>query len=256
MAQDPRGSIAPSGGSMSRDTAELAQLPLPFPLEPSARFETYVAGENGALLAHLSSFSIGDASVKGPVWLWGATGCGRTHLLQASCAAGMVGKAMYVPLAELPAPDRLEGLDSLAVVALDDVDAVAGDPAWDHALFGLFNAAQSEGVRLLCAARCAPGGLNFSLPDLSSRASGAVVYHIRNLSDEDLIAALQTHARFRGVELPESSARFLLHRARRDMGALCQWLDTLDRASLAAQRKLTIPFIRSHLAGWLSARGG
>jgi DnaA family protein len=233
---------------MSCDTAELAQLPLPFPLEPSARFETYVAGENGALLAHLRSFSAGVASATGPLWLWGEPGCGRSHLLQASCATGMLGKAMYVPLAELPAPDRLEGLDSLAFVALDDVDVVVGDPAWDRALFGLFNAVQSGGVRLLCAARCAPGGLNFSLPDLSSRASGAIVYHIRSLSDENLIVALQVHARFRGVELPEPSARFLLHRAHRGMGALCQWIDRLDRASLAAQRKLTIPFIRAHLA--------
>ena len=114
-------------------------------------------------------------------------------------------------------------------------------------VLGLFVALQEEGGRLLLAAPLAPAGLRFSLPDLGSRAAGALVYQVRGLAEEQRIIALQKHASFRGIDLPEPSARFLLQRVRRDMGALCRWLDTLDRASLAAQRKLTVPFIREHL---------
>ena len=227
----------------------MAQLPLPFPLEPSARFETFVAGGNAALLAHLRSLAADGLAQTTPIWLWGERSCGKSHLLQASCAAAVAGSAIYLPLRDLPgaSPEILEGLESLNLVALDDVDAVAGKPAWDQMLFTLFNALQAEGGRLLCAARSAPAGVEISLRDLASRAAGAIVYHVNGLADEDCVVALQTHARFRGIDLPDGSARFLLHRVPRDMGALCRWLDTLDHASLAAQRRLTVPFIRTTL---------
>lgn len=246
MAPSPRGLRAPADRRpVHGETDGLAQLPLPFPLEASTRFETFVVGENAALLAQLRSFP----SDSPPLWLWGRPGSGKSHLLQACCAAAVSGAAIYLPLRDLPrsAPALLEGLESLDLVALDDVDAAAGDPAWEAALFSLFNALQGEGGRLLCAARSAPAGVEFALPDLGSRAAGAVVYQVRPLEDEQRIVALRTHARFRGIELPEDSARFLLHRVQRDMGALCEWLDTLDRASFAAQRRLTVPFIREHL---------
>jgi len=229
----------------------LAQLPLPFPLEPSARFETFVAGENGALCAHLQSTASAADPQMVPIWLWGEHSCGKSHLLQAVCAAAAAARTIYLPLRDLPgsAPGILQGLESLDLVALDDVDAVAGDLAWDQMLFGLFNGLQAEGGRLLCTAQCAPAGLDFSLPDLASRASGAIVYQVTSLEDDDRVVALQTHARFRGIELPDRSARFLLHRVPRDMKGLYQWLDTLDQASLAAQRRLTVPFIRATLGG-------
>ncbi|MDH5572845.1 MAG: DnaA regulatory inactivator Hda, partial [Gammaproteobacteria bacterium] len=39
-------------------------------------------------------------------------------------------------------------------------------------------------------------------------------------------------------------AKYLLKHCPRDMKSLFEMLDRLDHASLAAQRKLTIPFVR------------
>ena len=86
------------------------------------------------------------------------------------------------------------------------------------------------------------------LPDLASRAAGAVVYRLEPLQDEDQIAALIGHARARGLELDRAAAEYLQHRVARDMSGLTEWLERLDRASLVAQRRLTIPFIRELLA--------
>jgi DnaA family protein len=142
----------------------------------------------------------------------------------------------------------LDGLGALELVALDDIEAVAGDAAWERALFNLFNESQSAEKRLIVAADRSPAAVGFSLPDLASRAAGMVVLRLNPLADEDSLLALQAHARYRGLDLPEASARYLLHRVERDMRGLCEWLDTLDRASLVAQRRLTIPFIRQTLA--------
>jgi DnaA family protein len=97
------------------------------------------------------------------------------------------------------------------------------------------------------AAEVRPGAAGFALPDLASRAAGAVGYGLQSLSDEDQVEALLRHAAHRGLELDAAAARFLQTRLPRDMSVLCGWLERLDRASLAAQRRLTLPFVREFL---------
>ena len=43
------------------------------------------------------------------------------------------------------------------------------------------------------------------------------------------------------------AALYLVHRMPRDMHSLCGVLDRLDEAALAAQRRLTVPFLRQVL---------
>ena len=57
----------------------------------------------------------------------------------------------------------------------------------------------------------------------------------------------QLRARLRGFELPQETSRWLQRRFPRDMRRLYDLLDTLDEAALAAQRRLTVPFIREVL---------
>lgn len=221
------------------------QLPLPLVLAPHARFETYFAGPNAGILADLRSERRQSA-----VWIWGAEGSGKSHLLQAACTALPRARVMYLPLADRGGIDArvLDGLDALDLVALDDVDAVAADDEWSRALFSLFNGLQEEGGRLLLSAARPPASTPFGLADLASRATSATVYQIMPLPEADRARALQLHATARGVELSDVAARYLLARVPRDMKGLIGWLDVLDRASLAAQRKVTIPLIREALA--------
>ncbi|HSG65409.1 MAG TPA: DnaA regulatory inactivator Hda [Gammaproteobacteria bacterium] len=225
------------------------QLPLPLVLAPYARFETYLAGPNAAVVGDLRRE--GRKGRLDAVWIWGAESSGKSHLLQAACTALPRSRVMYLPLA---GPGRgdvrvLDGLDTLDLLALDDVDLVAGDDEWNRALFGLFNGLEEQGGRLLLSASQPPASTPFALADLASRATAATVYQLLPLTEFDRVQALKLHASARGVELSDVAARYLLARVRRDMGALVGWLDVLDRASLAAQRKITIPLIRETLGG-------
>jgi arsenate reductase (glutaredoxin) len=92
-----------------------------------------------------------------------------------------------------------------------------------------------------------PRQLNLGLPDLASRLDWGQIYKLQPLSDEDKLQALQLRARLRGFELPEDVGRFLLKRLDREMRTLFMTLDQLDRASITAQRKLTIPFVKEIL---------
>lgn len=222
------------------------QLPLGIGLQDGARFENFHPGENGAAL-----FALAEAS-EPFVFLWGAPGSGRSHLLQAACrAAAESGRAAaYLPLAEPGlSPLMLDGMEAMAVVAIDDLQRIAGDVDWETALFHFYNRARDAGCRVLAAADAPPAECGVHLPDLCSRLGWGPTFRLQILDDAGKAAALQLRARRRGLEMPDEVVQFLLRRAPRDPHRLFELLDRLDRASLAAQRRLTVPFVREHLAG-------
>jgi DnaA family protein len=229
----------------------MKQLPLGVQLRAHARFATYVPAANANAAAHTRG--VAEGGVATPVtWLWGAPGTGKTHLLQAACAAGAAAgrRSGYLPLADAGlVPDMLDGWDALDLVCVDDVHRVAGEIAWERALFSVYNALPDHGGTLLVAGDRSPGTLVFALPDLASRLRSGPVFQLAELDDAGRLAALQAHAAARGLQLPDATARYLLRRTRRDMHTLAEMLETLDRASLAAQRRLTIPFVREMLGG-------
>jgi DnaA family protein len=222
------------------------QLPLGVRLSDRARFESFVAGANGAALAAVRQLvAPGGAGV---VYLWGPPGSGRSHLLQAACAAS--GEAVYLPLEALAAlgPGVLDGAGLPACVCVDDLQVVAGDPAWERAVFFAWREVEARGGRLLIAASAAPQGLGLGLADLSSRLAASSVYALRPLDEAGQREALQLRARLRGLVLPEETASYLLRRYPRDMTSLLALLERLDLEALSAQRRLTVPFIRQALA--------
>jgi DnaA family protein len=226
------------------------QLPLGVELAVSMRFETYIPGPNAGAMAALARLAAGGASA--PVWIFGVPGTGKSHLLQATCAAaGDAGQpAAYLPLAQVRADgaQRLDGFERLALVALDDVHAVAGDAAFEAALFTLYNGLAEHGGRLALAGASGPASTAIRLPDLASRFSACEVHRLEPLAESDQPAALRQRAGRRGLELPDETLAFLMRRAPRDFATLCRMLDALDTESLAAQRRLTVPFVRDWLA--------
>lgn len=220
----------------------MKQLALPVRLRAEAVFNSFSAGPNGEVLAALRS------AERAPMWLWGAPGSGKTHLLQAACAAAGSAAAAYFPMGTpgLP-PEALQGFASRGVLCIDDMEAIAGDRRWEQALFQLFHEALELRTRLIFAASAPPTALPWTLGDWRSRATACIVYQLRELGDEGRIEALRLRALQRGMQLPPETADYLLRRMPRDLTSLLGILDDLDEASLAAQRRLTIPFIRDAL---------
>lgn len=223
------------------------QLPLSIGLPASAVFDTFHSGVNGAAVAAVAAAASGDGE---PVmYLHGETGCGRTHLLQAACAAATAARrrAAYLPLGDTRAPEMIEGWDAYALVCVDDIDAIAGDAAWERALFGLFNALRAGGGTWVATGAKPPAVAGFALADLASRLGAGPVFRLQALDDEGRRAALMLHARQRGFDLADEVARYLLARIPRDMNSLVAVLDRIDRASLTQKRKVTIPLVRDLL---------
>lgn len=226
-----------------------SQLPLPISLDVGATFENFHAAGNQAAVDALKQLA--QSGGQRALFIWGGDGRGKSHLLQAACrlATASGRRAIYLPMdqAVLLDPQVTDNLDSYALVCVDDVQRVAGIEPWQRALFALFNALADKSGSFVASARTAPNAIKRLLPDLASRLAWGPVFQLEPLSDEDKIRALQQRAARRGFELPDDTAKFLLKRQQRDMRSLCATLDALDTASLIAQRRLTLVFVKSFL---------
>lgn len=226
----------------------MQQLPLGMRLRDRAEFASFVAAANVEAVDHLGGLAEGRA--QGAVWLHGPEGTGKTHLLQAVCArAAMDVRAGYVPLAAFrnAEPELLDGWRDLDCLCLDDITWIAGSPDWERALFTLFRDFDERRARLVVAASAAPAELPWTLRDIGSRWAAASVFRLRELDESERLEAVRLRARLRGVDLPDETVRYLQRRFPRDMRTLYELLDTLDDAALAAQRRITVPFVREVL---------
>ena len=224
------------------------QLPLALRYPPDQRMEAFVAPPAGAI-AQLETL----ATQAGADWIYlaGPSGVGKTHLALAACAACEAAgrSAAYVPLKSAAGRlrDALEAFDDRALVALDGLDAIAGNRDDEIALFDFHNRARATGSGVLYTASVAPDALALTLPDLRSRLSQCTRIVLSPLDDEARREVLRERARRRGLALDEASIDWLLRRRGRDLATLTSLLDVLDRASLAAQRRITVPFLREAL---------
>lgn len=222
------------------------QLALPLTLDDHAVFESYLASGNEDLVAYLESLA---ADGPGPgCWLWGARATGKSHLLQA-LAERFGDESAYLPLALVAesGPAVLDGLAQRRCVCLDGIERIAARRPFELALFELCNQLADRDGMLVVAAAAPPRESGIGLPDLLSRLTRLPVFHVQPLNEQGRIEALQLRAAHRGLELPTETARYLLARHRRDMASLYRLLDRLDGEALKAQRRLTVPFVRTFL---------
>lgn len=221
------------------------QLPLALRYPPDQRFESYVDAPEG-LLEHLRAMAAGQ--VRDWLYLAGPAGSGKTHLALSLCAAAeQAGRhAAYLPLAAAAGRLReaLEALEGRDVVALDGLERVAGQREDEVALFDFHNRARAAGVTVLYTAQAMPDTLALVLPDLRSRLSQCTRIALAALDDRGRAALLRDRAQRRGLVLEEAAIDWLLVHSGRDPLTLVALLDRLDRESLAAKRRVTVPFLR------------
>lgn len=232
-------------------TSPFKQHILDISLPKESTFDNYYVGPNKVVYQHLLASE--PKHIFNPTILWGASGVGRTHLLQAVChAIHQKGWPIaYIPLAEHRrfTPDILQGLEKMGALCWDDIDQVSGLPEWEHALFHAYNRLQAANA-VLCVSTTQPiKTLHFTLPDLASRLINGFTFEVKPLSDADKSLVLQERAKSRGFVLSDRVVRYLLYHYSRDLTQLMKALEQLDQASLAKGRcLLSIPFVKEVLA--------
>jgi len=224
------------------------QLAFPLAINDKASFDNFWVGHNSELITAIkTSVATGEPRV---VYFYGASGCGKSHLLFAAMrlAKEEVINTSYLSLSDsYVSPAMLEVVDVEHLVCVDNIHAWAGDKHKERALFTLFEQIKHAGGQLLVGARQPPDSSGFTIRDLISRLSSGLIYPLHELSDEQRIEALKMRAHQRGLSMSDDVVKFLVSRSTRDTAELFSILDKIDQASLAEKRRVTIPFLQQLL---------
>lgn len=196
-------------------------------------YDNFVAGKNIELLSALN-LALDKSQTERSFYLWGDTGSGKSHLLQATAdKARAMGLSSVYARGEVP--------QAAQVVAVDDVELL--DDAAQIALFTLYNRLRETGGMLLVSGHMAPAKLS-TRDDLRTRLGWGLVYQVQTLSEEEKTLALQQHAKARGFTLPAEVVQYLLRHGRRDLPALLSVLDELDEHCLRIKRGASVPLLK------------
>lgn len=192
------------------------------PLAP-ATLENFIAGSNQEAL-HSLNMAIEGANEARFIYLWGAPGSGKSHLLQ---ACNDLALARNLPLSVV---DNVNTLDEEAQIEL----------------FNYFNQLRASGGILITSGNAAPTQMGLR-DDLATRLAWGLVYQLHPLSDEEKAKALKTHAKERGMKLPDEVVEYCLRYLRRDLPTLMAVLNALDKWSLTEKKPVTVPLLKKLL---------
>ena len=224
------------------------QIPLQLMPRRDCRFDDFVSGPNGAVVEALRHVPDEPGS---SVFLFGEAGSGKTHLLNALCheTRERGGRAFYLALDRLPkdAIASLQGLEKLDLVCVDDLHVIAGDQAWEEALFHCFNRIREARGRLLVSSNKRLSALDLSLPDLASRLAWGLRLPLLPLEDADKLTVINLHSNALGISLPADVQKYLLKHHDRSLAALIKTMENLHQAALTNKRKITVPLAREVL---------
>lgn len=225
------------------------QIPIQFDIKAEQSFASFYIASHQQVIKHLTDTSCGQGDRQ--IFLWGAQGSGKSHLLQASCQQAFQHQrsTFYLLLEkhQLPPPEVLEGLESFDLVCIDNIENCAGESSWEQALFNFYNRNRENDHQLIISADCPPGFLPLELPDLKTRMGWGITLKLQELNDAERIAALTCKAKHLGFEISPQVGQFLNKHYARDLPALWDLLPKLEQATLIAKRKLTVPFLKQVL---------
>ena len=193
----------------------MRQLALKISPPPQPTLDNFVPGANAELIARLKEFQ-GNRFAESVLYLWGADGSGKSHLLGACAGANVV--------------DDVETLDEAAQIGL----------------FNRINEMRQSGGAVLVAGNAPPAQLPLR-DDLKSRLAWGLVYHVKPLTDEERATYLRAETERRGMRVPDEVISYLLTHVRRDLPTLVAILDEVDRASLEKKHPITLPLVKTAL---------
>ena len=226
------------------------QTVLPFATTDDAGLGGFYLSGNEPLIALLRQIIQGDRA-QSTVFFWGASGSGKSHLLNACChEAGQRSRPYRYLSANQPASIEGQAVADIAVhslICVDDLQNLANNVLLQKAMLSLYEQViDRQGTVIVCASRPL-NRIGLELRDIESRLASGGCFVLNQLADEDKRTVLHRRARSRGIDLGDKVLDFIMNHYDRDTAALFGLLERIDSLSLSKKRKVTVPFVKSIL---------
>jgi DnaA family protein len=186
------------------------------PVAPQ-RLDNFMSGRNAEALSSIQRLLDGSLEASF-IYLWGPSGSGKSHLLNAA--------------------------KNLGVYIADDVHRLGNEA--QITLFNTYNQLKESGGALIAAGLHAPSQMDLR-DDLATRLAWGLVYQLHPLTDNEKAEALRNHASERGMKLPDEVIAYCQRYLRRDLPTLMAVLDALDEWSLTEKKPVTVPMLKKLL---------
>ncbi len=227
-----------------------AQIALPLSFDRQFSFDNYFSQRNQLIVDNLKTLIAGQG--ESMIGLWGASDSGKTHLINA-CAHYARQQGISFQLYDgkelaLYDADNFDNLETCVVLAVDNLDALCGFQDWEEKFYRIINSSKIERLKLIFTLSENPSFLKCRLADFQSRLSWGLLLQLPATGETDIGKVIRLRAGLLGIDLSKEVIAYLLVHYSRQLSAQIEILRTLDRASLSAQKKITIPLIKQALA--------
>ncbi len=229
------------------------QLVFDFPIKPHFSFSNFVkccGNETAFAFAEKLLIATNGENL---LYLHGAAGSGKTHLLSAiaeELSASREDNIPVIPVEQLHPENHAATfamLRKLPALLLDDLHLLADDSSLRVALWQLFNDFYESGRKIAATANLPPKELTSLDEHLQSRFMWGLVAKLDISDDNSRRMILQKLAEDRQIILPEEVTGYLLIHLPRDIAALTAALDRLRLFSMTTQRKISLRLAREAL---------
>ncbi len=189
------------------------------------RFDTFVVGQSNRM-AHAGSVAVADqpGHAFNPLFIYGGSGLGKTHLLHAIAqkilARDPAYRMVYITAQQF-AEEFIEALKggrieqfrraqrSVQMWLVDDIQFIAGKDKTMEEVFHTFNHLHGQGKQIVLASDRPPRDLHLMDERLRSRFEAGLVADIQSPDTETRSAILLSKAKDDGIDLPTSIAMYL-----------------------------------------------
>lgn len=217
------------------------QLKFDIPARPAlGRGDFYVTQSNAVAIGLVDTWPNWP---NGKLALIGPHGSGKTHLAHVWCTESGGHLIAAVDICPETVPALAE-----RPICVEDVDAIAGHPAAEEALFHLHNLVLANGHSLLVTATRPPAAWSIRLPDLASRMSGTTVAKLSAPDDILLSAVLAKLFADRQIVPMPDVIPYLVRWMPRSFEAAGQVVAHLDTEALGTPKGVTRSLARAALA--------
>jgi len=248
----------------STPTTTRPSQPIQMGVKKNQTFNNFVVGSCNQF-AHAAAGAVAErpASTYNPLFIYGATGLGKTHLMHA-IANHVLEQTSSARIVYVTAEDfmnemirclrhkRMEDFRSkyrrrATILFVDDIQFLSGRERTQEEFFHTFNALQNSGRQVVLTSDVEPKNIEKLEPRLRTRFEGGLLADIQAPDKETMLAILSQKSEELGLAIPSDLADAITHQVQGNIRELEGLLIHLNAKLRFFNERLTLGFARKHL---------